>query len=81
MDQKEPTLTRERIIDDLAGMLGLPAADLHDDTDILDMGLDSVRLMALVERWRAAGSTEVDLVTLADEPRVGAWVRELTGQH
>ncbi|MBB4133969.1 phosphopantetheine-binding protein [Gordonia humi] len=81
MDQQESTLTRERIIDDLAEMLGLPAAEFDDDTDVLDMGLDSVRLMALVERWRAAGSADVDLVTLAEEPRVGAWVRELTGRR
>ena len=38
------------------------------------------RLMSLVERWRAAGAVDVDLVTLAEVPEVGAWVRELTGQ-
>ncbi|GEE03141.1 hypothetical protein nbrc107696_35870 [Gordonia spumicola] len=73
-------LTRDQIVDDLADMLGVPSGELDDSTNILDMGLDSVRLMTLVERWRAAGSADVDLVTLAEVPEVGAWVRELTGR-
>lgn len=73
-------LTRERIVEDLAEMLDVSVDDLGDDVNVLDMGLDSVRLMSLVERWRAAGAADVDLVTLAEVPEVGAWVRELTGR-
>ncbi|QRY64337.1 isochorismatase [Gordonia sp. PDNC005] len=80
MTASESTLTRERIVDDLAEMLGVGSDELGDDVNVLDMGLDSVRLMSLVERWRAAGAVDVDLVTLAEVPEVGAWVRELTGQ-
>ncbi|MEJ9080842.1 MULTISPECIES: phosphopantetheine-binding protein [Gordonia] len=80
MTASESTLTRERIVDDLAEMLGVGPDELGDDVNVLDMGLDSVRLMSLVERWRADGSVDVDLVTLAEVPEVGAWVRELTGQ-
>lgn len=80
MTASESTLTRERIVDDLAEMLGVGPDELGDDVNVLDMGLDSVRLMSLVEKWRADGSVDVDLVTLAEVPEVGAWVRELTGR-
>ncbi|MFT4086263.1 MAG: phosphopantetheine-binding protein [Gordonia sp. (in: high G+C Gram-positive bacteria)] len=72
-------LTRDRIVADIAEITGVPAHDIDDSTNVLDTGLDSVRLMALVERWRVAGADQADLVTLASEPYVGAWVRELTG--
>ncbi|MFF0817414.1 phosphopantetheine-binding protein [Rhodococcus sp. NPDC003318] len=66
------TLTRDRMVADLAGMLDLPAAELTEDTNLLDLGLDSVRLMSLVERWRAEGAV-VDFVDLASDPQLGAW--------
>ncbi|AZG44377.1 phosphopantetheine-binding protein [Gordonia insulae] len=72
------TLTRERIIGDIAEILQVPVEEIGDDTNVLDVGLDSVRLMSLIERWRAAGAVKADLVALASDPVVGAWVRELT---
>ncbi|MEE3850346.1 phosphopantetheine-binding protein [Gordonia sp. LSe1-13] len=72
------TLTRERIIEDIAEILQVPATEIGDETNVLDVGLDSVRLMSLIERWRAAGAVKADLVALASDPVVGAWVRELT---
>ncbi|MEP9392467.1 MULTISPECIES: phosphopantetheine-binding protein [Gordonia] len=71
-------LTRERIIGDIADILELPASEITDETNVLDIGLDSVRLMSLIERWRAAGAVQADLVALASDPVVGSWVRELT---
>ncbi|MEP9413936.1 phosphopantetheine-binding protein [Gordonia sp. VNQ95] len=71
-------LTRERIIGDIADILELPASEITDETNVLDIGLDSVRLMSLIERWRAAGAVQSDLVALASDPVVGSWVRELT---
>ncbi|WAC55388.1 phosphopantetheine-binding protein [Gordonia sp. SL306] len=71
------TLTREGIIRDIAEILQIPVEEIGDDTNVLDVGLDSVRLMSLIERWRAAGAVKADLVALAADPIVGAWVREL----
>lgn len=71
-------LDRARIVDDLAQVLDVPAADLRDEVNVLDMGLDSVRLMTLIERWRAAGARRADIVILAADPTLGSWVRELT---
>lgn len=71
-------LTREVIIADIAEVLAIPSTEIGDDTNVLDVGLDSVRLMSLIERWRAAGAVKADLVALAADPVVGSWVRELT---
>lgn len=73
-------LTRERIIADIAGILGVAEREITDDTNVLDVGLDSVRLMSLIERWRAAGAHQADLVSMAADPVVGSWIRELTAE-
>ncbi|MGW6692143.1 phosphopantetheine-binding protein [Rhodococcus sp. NPDC054953] len=69
-------LTRGRVIADLAALLDLPADEFTDEADLLDLGLDSVRLMSLVERWRSEGAV-VDFVDLASDPHLGAWVEVL----
>lgn len=70
------TLTRDRVRADLADLLDLPVAELTEESNLLDLGLDSVRLMSLVERWRAEGA-EIDFVDLASDPELGAWFEVL----
>ncbi|NDZ96396.1 isochorismatase [Streptomyces sp. SID6673] len=77
MATNRSTLSREGIIGDIAEILQIPVEEIGDDTNVLDIGLDSIRLMSLVERWRAAGAVKADLVALASDPIVGTWVREL----
>ncbi|MFZ2242250.1 MAG: phosphopantetheine-binding protein [Gordonia amarae] len=72
-----PVLTRDQIVGDIAEVLEITPGELEDDTNVLDMGLDSVRLMSLIERWRAQGAHRADVVILAGDPTIGAWVREL----
>ena len=69
-------LTPERIRTDVAEALGEPPGDLDGAEDLLDRGLDSIRLMSLVERWRAEG-VEVGFMDLADVPTLAAWSRRL----
>lgn len=71
-------LDLERLRTDVAKALGEPAADIADGDDLLDRGLDSIRLMSLVEQWRAEGA-EVDFVDLADTPTIEAWARLMVG--
>ncbi|QTJ67568.1 isochorismatase [Rhodococcus sp. ZPP] len=65
-------LSRNRIREDVADVLGVPVTELDDSANLLDEGMDSVRVMALVERWRTAGAS-VDLVDLVGEPTLDAW--------
>lgn len=49
---------------DIGAILGEPVGE---DDNLIDAGLDSIRLMTLVEKWRRAGR-EVSLMDLADNP-------------
>jgi bifunctional isochorismate lyase / aryl carrier protein len=52
-------------------LLGEPPAD--DRENLLDLGLDSIRLMSLVEHLRAAGH-DVTFVDLAERPTIADWL-------
>jgi bifunctional isochorismate lyase/aryl carrier protein len=73
-------LTPERIRADVADALGEPPADIEATEDLLDRGLDSIRLMGLVERWRADGA-EVGFMDLTDTPTLEAWTRLVGGSR
>ncbi|PSK98147.1 aryl carrier-like protein [Murinocardiopsis flavida] len=70
-------LTAERLHADVAEVLGEDPATIDPDEDLLDRGMDSIRLMSLVETWRRSGA-ETDFVALGDEPTIAAWTRLLT---
>ncbi|NHC14129.1 phosphopantetheine-binding protein [Motilibacter deserti] len=57
---------------DVADILGVSPAEIGDDDDLVDAGLDSVRLLALLNRWQVAG-TSVSFLDLAERPTVAAW--------
>lgn len=57
---------------EVASLLEMPASDLRSDENLLDAGLDSIRLMSLLSRWRGAG-LELTFVTLAAEPTLERW--------
>ncbi len=56
----------------VADSLGVEAAELPADANLLDLGLDSIRVMTFVQRFREAGR-DVTFVQLAEEPTVQAW--------
>lgn len=71
--------TREQALADLADVLGAGGSAAHEiglDDDLTDHGLDSVRLMALLERWRAAG-WPVEFAQVAVEPTLRVCLRAL----
>lgn len=65
-------LTRERMRADIALMLREDPSEIGDDDSLIDLGLDSIRAMALVQRWKDAGA-RVDFAAFAADPRLGAW--------
>ncbi|WAZ26994.1 phosphopantetheine-binding protein [Streptomyces cinnabarinus] len=70
-------LTVERIRADVADCLGEEPADIPLDENLVDYGLDSVRIMALLERWRHEYDAKADFADLAEQPAVAAWARLL----
>lgn len=72
-EQRDP-LTLEGIRGTIADLLYEPPSAIADDEDLIEFGLDSVRVMTLVEQWRRHG-VEVTFVELAENPTVAAWYR------
>ncbi|MGW3009286.1 phosphopantetheine-binding protein [Streptomyces sp. NPDC001219] len=66
-------LTLEQIRRDVADSLGEDPSDIPFDENLVDYGLDSVRLMALVERWRREHGVEAAFVDLAEQPAIESW--------
>lgn len=73
-------LTEATIRVDVAEMLHRLPNELHDDEDVFESGMESIRLMSLVERWREAGA-DVSFVDLAENPTLGQWLTLLTGDE
>jgi len=67
------SLTLEQIRTDVAESLGEDPADIPVDENLLDYGLDSVRIMALLGGWRRDHGVRADFADLAEQPSVEAW--------
>lgn len=65
---------------EVAALLEVPAVELLEDENLMYAGLDSIRLMSLLERWRRAGA-DTTFVELADRPTLAEWWRVLSGTH
>ncbi|WP_433260065.1 phosphopantetheine-binding protein [Actinosynnema sp. CS-041913] len=79
MSTTPPPLSAERVRADVAELLGCDPTELTPETDLFDLGLDSVRIMGLVERWRAAGATGLEFADLAEQPELGRWTALVAG--
>lgn len=71
--------TPERIRADVAELLDCAPQDIDPEEDLLDRGLDSMRIMTLVERWRAAGAPGLEFPDLAEEPVLRRWAEIVRG--
>lgn len=59
---------------EVAALLDLPESDAGLDDNLMYAGLDSIRLMSLVERWRSASAgRELSFIDLAEQPLLSAW--------
>ncbi|RLU89137.1 isochorismatase [Streptomyces griseocarneus] len=67
------SLTLEQIHRDVADCLGEDPADIPVDENLVDYGLDSVRVMTLLERWRRDHAVTADFADLAERPAIEAW--------
>jgi len=74
-----PAPTHEQVLADLVDVLGAGGSAAHEiglDDDLTDHGLDSVRLMTLLERWRAGGRP-VEFAQVAASPTLRGCLRAL----
>lgn len=69
-----PVLTLERMREDIAKVLHEDASEIRDDDNLIDLGLDSIRAMTLLTRWREAGA-HIDFADMAQRPELGYWWR------
>ena len=67
-------LDKDRLRDDIAEVLGEDPSDLDDEENLIDRGLDSIRVLMLSTRWREDGH-DIGFLDLADEPTIAAWAR------
>lgn len=65
-------LTLERMRQDIAAMLHEDPEDIQDDDNLMDLGLDSMRVMTLATRWREAG-VPVEFSEMASVVTLGQW--------
>ena len=67
-----PDETAGQILADLADILFVDGADLTDDTDLIDLGLDSMRVLGLVMRWGETGIA-LEFPHLAEHVTLAGW--------
>jgi bifunctional isochorismate lyase/aryl carrier protein len=72
------SLTLDRMRADIARMLHESPEDILDDDNLMDLGLDSMRLMKLASQWREAGA-RVEFADLAVEATLGRWWALVSG--
>jgi mycobactin phenyloxazoline synthetase len=68
----EPVISLEKIRDQVAGVLAVPPDSLATDTDLISLGLDSIRMMSLAGAWRKQG-VDVAFGALAAAPTLAGW--------
>lgn len=71
VDVRAP-LTRGRMRADLAQALRLDPEEIGGEDDLADLGLDSMRTMALLARWAGQGA-RLDLAAVAEKLTLDAW--------
>ena len=69
------SLTRALMRADIAELLDCDPVEIEEGVNLLDLGLDSLRIMQLTERWSHSADVPVDFASLAEEPELAAWVR------
>lgn len=66
------TLTLPQMRLDVAALLRTNASEIGDDDNLVDHGLDSIRLMQLAQQWSDRG-VPIGFATLAERPQLSHW--------
>ncbi|PJN89531.1 isochorismatase [Bacillus sp. mrc49] len=63
----------------IADLMGESPSDIGDHEDLVDIGMDSIRMMSLVEILRGKGA-EINFMQMAEKPTLAAWWELLSSQ-
>ncbi|GAA1027629.1 MULTISPECIES: phosphopantetheine-binding protein [Amycolatopsis] len=66
----------EELRDEVAGVLSLRPEDIEEHRNLADLGMTSMELMGLINRWRKRG-LQVSFDTLVEQPTLAAWRKHL----
>ncbi|MFI1202616.1 amino acid adenylation domain-containing protein [Streptomyces sp. NPDC020883] len=78
--QPAEQLSLELMRQDVAELLGEPLDGISEDIDLTVLGLDSIMIMTLVNRWRADGA-EITFGELFAKPVLKDWWAAVTAAH
>lgn len=70
-------LTKEEVRAAVAAILHQPPTKIQDKDNLFDWGLDSIRLLTLLEDWRTKGAN-ISFAQLAETPTLKTWYEHLT---
>jgi len=73
------TLTLDRLRTDVAEVLDMAPEEIAPQDNLFDLGLDSMRLMALVMRWQEA-EPALDFTPLWESATLADWQQALAAQ-
>jgi mycobactin phenyloxazoline synthetase len=73
-------ISRDEIRATIAAQLGCPAADVTDHDDLIQLGLNSIRMMAMAGGWRKRGA-DITFAELAATPTVDSWYLLLSAEE
>lgn len=65
-------MTIEQLRADIAEVLKEDESEFENDDNLVDFGLDSIRLMTLIQRWSERG-IELKFAELAERPEIDYW--------
>ncbi|MFC4855460.1 phosphopantetheine-binding protein [Actinophytocola glycyrrhizae] len=73
-------LTPEVIRAEVAALLHQSPDEVDEKENLFESGLDSIRLLTLLERWREVG-VAVSFVELAEQPTLEHWLKLLASRQ
>ncbi|PIT01960.1 phosphopantetheine-binding protein [Bradyrhizobium nitroreducens] len=65
-------LSLDLMREDVAAMIHIDSAEIRDDDNLMDLGLDSMRTMNLLLIWQERG-VDLDFSQIATRPTLAGW--------
>ncbi|WP_225783926.1 phosphopantetheine-binding protein [Xenophilus sp. Marseille-Q4582] len=75
-----PVLTLEKLRADVARMVGEAPEDIALTDNLMDVGLDSMRMLNLIMGWNEAG-LKIDFSDLAEHTTLEGWWKVLSARQ